>query len=329
MENVWTRLKKPLFLLAPMEDVTDTAFRQIIMQCGRPDLFFTEFTNTDGMFSTGSEEVSNRLVYSEIEKPLIAQIWGTNPDHFYQAAKKIAAMGYDGIDINMGCPERSVIKKGACAGLIENPLLAKEIIAATKKGAGSLSGIPVSVKTRIGLKEIITEEWAGFLLKQDIMALTIHGRTAKEMSTVPTHWDEIGKVVKLRNNMGLQTLIIGNGDIRSREEGLEKVKRYGVDGIMIGRGIFEDPFLFNEGKQITNLSVKERMDLYLSHIALFEKLWGKRKNFAILKKFCKVYIKGFEGASEFRTMLMESKNYNEMRDRITSSAFYTASVGGD
>src|SRR3989344_5899284 len=235
MKNIWQSLTKPFFVLAPMDDVTDTVFRQVVAVVSKPNLFFTEFTNVDGLQSVGREKVLTRLQHQKTERPLIAQIWGLNPENFCKSAQDISKMDFDGIDLNMGCPEHGTVKKGACSALINNPELAAQIIAATKKGAGDL---PVSVKTRIGFSEIQTEEWCGFLLKQDIAVLTVHGRTVKEMSKVPAHWDEIGKVVKLRDKMGLKTLIIGNGDVENREDGLKKVQEYGVDGIMIGRGIF-------------------------------------------------------------------------------------------
>src|SRR5436190_3288770 len=207
MVNIWQSLKKPIYILAPMEDVTDTVFRRIVMQTGKPDLFFTEFTNVEGMFSKGDKKVNQRLQFTQKEKPIIAQIWGLKPENYFKAGKLLAEMGFDGIDINMGCPEKNIIKKGACSGLIHNPSLAKEIIHATKEAAGNL---PVSVKTRIGFKEIQTEKWIGFLLEQNLAALTIHGRTAAEMSAVPAHWDEIGKAVERRSEKKLPTLIIGN-----------------------------------------------------------------------------------------------------------------------
>ena len=229
MKNFWKDLKKPILIQAPMDDVTDTVFRQIIDKCGRPDVFFTEFTNVEGMCSRGRDKVGKRLFFSKIERPIVAQIWGLDPAKFLETAKLIKKMGFDGIDINMGCPEKAVIKRGSCGALINNHPLTKKIILATCEGAG---GLPVSVKTRIGVKHIQTEEWAEFLLKLNLDALIIHGRTVAEMSDVPNHWDEIGKVVKLKDAMKVKTLIIGNGDIKSREDALEKYEKYKLDGIL-------------------------------------------------------------------------------------------------
>lgn len=310
---IWNQLARPIFILAPMEDVTDTVFRRIVSSVGRPALYFTEFTNVDGFFSAGRTQVSQRLQFENEEKPLIAQIWGLKPENYYKAAKEIEAMGFDGIDINMGCPQKDVISKGACSALINNHTLAKEIIQATRDGAGKL---PVSVKTRLGLKVNQREEWISFLLEQNLDALTIHGRTAAEMSAVPAHWDEIGKVVEMRNQKGLTLPIIGNGDVQSIEEAEEKVQAYGLDGIMVGRGIFHNPWLFDARKKLEHITLDERFDLLLRHVALFEQTWGTTKPFQILKKYFKIYIADFPGASDFRAKLMETKNGNEVRKII-------------
>ena len=317
MKNIWKELKKPIFILAPLDDVTDTVFRQIVGDLAPPDLYFTEFTSVDGMCSElGHEPVTRKLQFTEKERPLIAQIWGNDPEKFFKAAQMVKEMGFDGIDINMGCPEKSVVKRGMCSGLINNPTLAAEIIKATKEGS---SGLPVSVKTRIGMREIQTEEWLGHLLKQDLAALTVHGRTVKEMSKVPAHWDEIGKAVKLRDKIAPQTLIIGNGDVESYADGLNKVKQYNVDGIMIGRGIFKNLWIFNKSGKKPDLSLKERLDQLLKHSRLFVETWGNNKSFAILKKFYKIYISDFEGAAELRAKFMETKDLSEVESLVKSS----------
>lgn len=309
---IWQQLPRPIFILAPMEDVTDTVFRRIISSVGRPALYFTEFTNVDGFFSSGRTQVTQRLLFTAEEKPLIAQIWGMKPENYFKAAQELEQMGFDGIDINMGCPQKDVISKGACSALINNHALAKEIIQATKEGAGKL---PVSVKTRLGLKTNQRDEWISFLLEQDLAALTIHGRTASEMSIPPAHWDEIGKVVEMRNERGLTLPIIGNGDVGSLAEAEEKVATYGVDGVMIGRGIFHNPWLFAK-KKLEDITLEERFDLLLQHVDLFEKTWGNTKPFQILKKYFKIYIADFPGASDLRARLMEAKNGDEIRKII-------------
>jgi len=322
----WQKLvknRKPFLCLAPMEEVTDTVFRQMVVKVARPDVFFTEFTNVEGIshFLNTSPlsfpspnlgegvggEVLNRLVYSESERPIVAQIWGKKPENFYEAAKLIRKLRFDGIDINMGCPEKDVVKNGCCIALINNRSLAAEIIAAVKEGAGKL---PVSVKTRIGLDKIVTEDWCGFLLEQKIDALTVHGRTAKEKSDVPAHWEEIAKVVKMKRN----TVIIGNGDIHSAQDAVLSAQKYGVDGVMIGRGIFENIAAFSP--QPSTLNPQENINLLREHLRLWEKTWGKTKNFAIMKKFVKVYIKGWEGAGKLRARLFETKSLKDMEARL-------------
>lgn len=310
MKNIWQNLKKPIFILAPMDDVTDTVFRQIIDDLAPPDLYYTEFTSVDGMtHEKGREPVLRRLQYTEKEHPLIAQIWGNDPQKFYEAAKMCKEMGYDGIDINMGCPEKSVFRRGMCSGLIHQPELAAEIIQATKKGSG---GLPVSVKTRIGVRVIETENWLGHLLKQDIAALIVHGRTVKEMSKVPAHWDEIGKAVKLRDEIAPQTLIIGNGDVISYEDGLQKAKQYNLDGIMIGRGVFKNLWIFDKSGETPNWTLEQRLEMLLNHTRLFVKTWGNNKSFAILKKFYKCYLSDFDGAAEIRAQFMETSNLEDV-----------------
>ncbi len=301
--QIWQKLEKPLFVLAPMEDVTDTVFRQIILTTGRPSLFFTEFTNVDGLESPGFSQVAKRLAFVQKEKPIIAQIWGMKPENYYKAAKQLAEMEFDGIDINMGCPQADVVRHGACSALIKNRSLATEIIRATQEGAGDL---PVSVKTRIGYSDIQTEEWLGFLLTHNLPALTVHGRTVKEMSKVPAHWDEIGKAVEIRNTMGVDTLIIGNGDVESLTEAKEKVQKYGVDGVMVGRGIFHNPWLFNEKVDPATRTLNERLELLKNHIELYVKTWGDKKQYPPLKKYFKIYLSGFDNAAEIRTKFMET-----------------------
>jgi tRNA-dihydrouridine synthase len=310
----WQSLHKPFFALAPMEDVTDDIFRQVVAHAARPDVFFTEFVNTASYFSEkGRPNAAKRLAIVESDKPIIAQIWGTVPEHYEFIAHDIAKMGYAGIDINMGCPVKDVVKTGGCSALIDNPELAAKLIAAAKKG-----GLPVSVKTRIGTKTVKTEEWISFLLQQDLAALTVHGRTAKQMSKVPADWGEIAKAVELRNKIAPQTVIIGNGDVADRKDGLQKADQTGVDGIMIGRGVFTNPYCFEtEPKEHTS---EELIELLNYHLNLFEpKRGGDYKSFPTLKRFFKVYIRGWDGAQELRTKLMGTKNLDEAKAIISNS----------
>ena len=317
MVSFWNTLTKPFLALAPMEDVTDTVFRQIVAGCARPDVFFTEFVNVEGMFARGQDVVRQRLKFTDHERPIVAQIWGTKAEYFYRAATELVKLGFDGVDLNFGCPVKAIVKKGACAALIENPALAKEIIQATKEGAKNL---PVSVKTRIGYNSIVTEDWIGFLLEENLDALAIHGRTAREMSVVPAHWDEIRKVVTLRDKLKVKTLIIGNGDVLSAAEAAEKSKTYGVDGVMIGRGILHNPWVFERSGRTEMQNQEKKFELLIKHVKLFENTWGTAKPFAVLKKYFKIYIQGFPGASELRTKLMATKSTAEVEQIITEQS---------
>jgi len=290
-----------------MDDVTDNVFRQVVLEAGRPDVFFTEFTNADGLIYNSRGVSLRKLKFTPNQHPIVAQIWGTNTENMEKASKLVAKLGFDGIDINMGCPVREVIKKGAGAGMIGNLKLSETIIKAVKKGAGK---IPVSVKTRLGINENVAESWTMFLLSQNIATLTIHGRTAKEMSKVPADWEEIGKVVKIRDRIAPETVIIGNGDVKSYEEIMEKCRKYGVDGVMVGRGILTDPWIFNS---LQKEHIKEDyMCLLKKHIELFETTPGDIKHFAIIKKFFKMYIKGFKGANTIRQKLMDTKSLRDL-----------------
>ena len=315
-------LAKPIFVLAPLDDVTDTVFRQIVASCAPPDLYFTEFVNVDGLMSLGRPKLLKKLLFTVIEQPLIAQIWGLNPKNFEAIASQIAdgslarelglpeGVNYAGVDLNMGCPEKSVCHNGACSALIKNPELAVEIIQAVKKGlAGRL---PLSVKTRIGFNEV-DMSWFEILLAQDLQMLTIHGRTRKEMSKVPAHWDVIGQVRELRDKLSPNTLIVGNGDVLNRQQGIELSEKYQLDGIMIGRGIFHDPFVFAENSSWETQTREQRIELYRRHVQLFADTWkNNERPVPTLNKFCKVYINGFDGAKELREHLMSAKSTDEL-----------------
>lgn len=313
MNNFWQQLPKPFTVLAPMDGVTDVVFRQVVAEVGKPDVFFTEFAMTDGFVSIGKERIMERLLLEPNQKPVIAQIWGTNPDHFYQMSKELPALGFAGIDINMGCPDRTVTKNGACSALIKNPKLAGEIIQAVKEGAGDL---PVSVKTRIGFERVKYEEWLGFLLEQKITALTVHLRTVKELSKVPAHWELMPAIKELRDQIAPDTILIGNGDIMTLEEVHEKNELYGIEGFMIGRGIFANPWLFNQAIDIEKVTIEERIALFQHHIDLFLQRWGGTKNFANLKKFAKTYINHFPESSKFREELMLAKSITQLQDTL-------------
>jgi len=225
-----------------------------------------------------------------------------------KAARMVADLEFDGIDINMGCPVHDVVKKGGGSGLIGNYDLAGKLIDAVKKSA---SGIPVSVKTRLGINNNIASDWITFLLGKDLTALTVHGRIAKQMSKGDADWDEIGKIVKIKNKIAPETLIIGNGDVKSYSEICQKSEEYGVDGVMIGRGVFTNSWVFE--KKEKNHTKKEYLALLNYHLALFEKTWGESKNFSVIKKYLKIYVKGFSGANQLRIKLMKTDTFEEMK----------------
>lgn len=320
MENFWKTLPKPMFTLAPMEDVTDTSFRQLVMEISDPAFFhviFTEFTSTDGLcHPVGRKNVISRLLINESERAvlrqkgfkIVAQIWGANPEKFYEATKLICSeMQFDGIDINMGCPVKKIVKQGGCSALIGRPSIAAEIIQATKEA----SDIPVSVKTRTGTKKHDTENWIGFLLEQNPAAIILHARTQKDMSEVPADWNEITKAVRLRNAMGKEIPLLGNGDVSSVEDGLLKCSQTGADGVMVGRGIFHNPWFFNQPQP--EITTNQKLELLWHHVDLFTRTWGPERNFATLKRFFKIYTNAFKGAARLRAALMETSNAQEVR----------------
>lgn len=319
MNNFWQQYNAPVFSLAPMEDVTDTVFREIVLGMSAPGklhVVFTEFTSVEGMnHPDGRERVSERLVVNDSERKLlvekdvrlVAQIWGRNPEIYYNVAKHISEnYQFDGLDINMGCPVKKVIKTGSCSALIGEPQLAREIIHATKEG----THLPVSVKTRTGIKKHQTEEWIAQLLETNPAAIILHGRTQKMQSEGEASWEEIGKAVAVRNRLNPSVPVHGNGDVFSMADGLNKIKQTGVDGIMIGRGIFQNPWFFNPEKE--EILQEERIEKLLEHTRLFEKTWGGIKNFNILKRFYKIYLNSFPGAARLRADLMEAKDYEDV-----------------
>jgi tRNA-dihydrouridine synthase len=362
-------LPKPFFILAPMDDVTDTVFRQVIstlpypshldglqgadeqrtepylntareqsqsttLQSAKstseatgsarwqasavrgygPDLFFTEFVNVDGLQSPGRPRLMHKLKLDDKEVPVIAQLWGLKPENYYKGTKDAMEMGYAGVDINMGCPVKTVVKNGACAALINNRNLAGEIIDAVQEAAGE--HFPVSVKTRVGFNNIDLS-WPEFLLIKKLNMLSIHGRTAKQMSKVPANWELIGEVRKMRDSLSPDTKIVGNGDVKNRSQGLALAKEYGLDGVMIGRGIFDDPFAFADVSPWQDYTKEQKIALYRKHVELFMKTWNNNeRRIETLNKFCKVYINGFDGAKELREKLMAANSTDDLLDLL-------------
>ena len=329
--NFWQKLKEEkdgghILVLAPMADVTDRAFRRVIAKYGKPDVLWTEFVSADGLFLGGRDALVNDLAFTEAERPIVAQFFTSKPEMMEEAAKLAVELGFDGIDINMGCPDRSVEKQGAGASLIKKPELAKEIILAAKRGAAEVrrgggrdaKEIPVSVKTRIGYNKDQLEEWLPVLLATEPAVITIHARTRKEMSLVPARWEHIKRAVEIRDEMNSETLIFGNGDVSSLEEAKQKVVETGCDGVMIGRGIFGTPEFFS-GKIF---DTRKKLEVLIEHTKLFEKLVqpkppvGQGKSFAVMKKHFKAYVNGFDGAKELRMKLMEAENAGEVERKV-------------
>jgi nifR3 family TIM-barrel protein len=309
----WGKLKKPFFVLAPMLDITDSPFRQIVAECGRPDVFYTWFISVDGLCSKGKENIlKNPNVHiTEKERPIVAQIFGKDPQKFYQSAKILCEIGFDGIDINMGCPDRDILKQGAGAELIKNPKLSREIIKATKDGAGK---IPVSVKTRIGYLKNEVESWIPEIIKEKPAAICVHGRTCKQNYGGISDWGIIKKAAEISRGSGV--LIIGNGDVKNLKEGKIRAQESGVDGIMIGREILANPWLFKKDRKI--ISRKDKLKILVKHADLFEKYYKDKKNFNNFKKYFRSYVSGFENSKSLRMKLMEARNSSEIQRIIES-----------
>ncbi len=308
MNNFWNKLKKPIFVIAPMANVTDVAFRSMFAKYGKPDVMWTEFVSADGLCSPGRKVLLKDLEFSDNERPIVAQLFTGHPDKMYEAAKLVAELGFDGIDINMGCPDRAVEKQGSGAAHIKDMENAKKVIEAARKGAPN---IPISVKTRIGYNKVEIDTWIAFLLGLKLPNLTVHLRTRKEMSDVPAHWELMPKIVALRNTISPETLILGNGDVTTIKDGEEKILNTGCDGVMVGRGIFGNPWFFS-GRVLNDISPKERLEVMLEHAKAFHELLGEYKNFAIMKKHFKAYVSGWDGAKELRVKLMETESYDDV-----------------
>ncbi len=346
----WKKLKessikenRPIIVLAPMADVTDASFRHVIAKYGKPDAMWTEFVSADGLIRAtedGKKKLLKDLMYSEEERPIVAQLFSGNPEYMKKASVLCRELGFDGIDINMGCPDKSIEKQGAGASMMKDYKRAREVLRSAKEGAGDL---PVSVKTRIGYNKDELDTWLPELLAEEPSVVTIHARTRKEMSKVPARWEEVRRAVEIRDSLKSKTLIFGNGDILDVEDAIKKGKESGADGVMLGRAIFGNPFLFanlareNRDSQIEHTervkrvevytpSLKEKLRVLVEHTKLFEELLGDTKSFALMKKHFKSYLSGvalaksdvfsFSGAHELRTKLMEAENVREVESIV-------------
>ncbi|MBP6904800.1 MAG: tRNA-dihydrouridine synthase [Candidatus Pacebacteria bacterium] len=346
--NELQKKKQPFFCVAPMADVTDAAFRRLITKYGKPDVMWTEFVSANGLMSAGRAVLKRDLEYSEGERPIVAQLFSSDPVMMEGAARLAAELGFDGIDINMGCPDKTIEKQGAGAAMMKAPEKALEIIRAAKRGiVAAGKDIPVSVKTRVGYSDVQIDTWIPMLLAEGISALTVHARTRKDLSLVPANWNYLKKVVELRDKLAPETVIIGNGDVTSLADGRAKAVHSGVDGVMVGRALFGNPWFFDASREVvaalpqksifrnvpilkkffdtkrtaptsvTNpITTKERLTVLVEHTKLFEELLGDIKSFAIMKKHFKAYCTGFKGAKELRIQLMETKNGGEVEQRV-------------
>jgi tRNA-dihydrouridine synthase len=333
MSNFWKNLHNPIFALAPMEDVTDTSFREVVAKTADPQflhILYTEFTSVDGMnHPIGKIRVGERLIVSDSEKAmlkqknikLIAQIWGKKPELFAKIAREITEeYEFDGIDINMGCPVKNVVKNGCCSALINEPNLAKEIILATKEA----THLPVSVKTRTGIKSHDTENWIGHILETKPAAIILHGRTQKQQSDGLADWAEIAKGARMRDQINTETKFLGNGDVFSVSQGIDLVEKHCLDGVMIGRGIFHNPWFFNPA--VSTPTKAEKMELLMFHTELFERNWGGKKNLNILNRFFKIYTNDFIGAARLRSELMDAKAFEDIYDIIQNETLLMSAL---
>jgi len=320
----WTTLPKPFFVLAPLADVTDAAFRRIIATYGKPHVLWTEFTSAEGLCASAHEPLLRNLLYTEAERPIVAQLWGATPETMQQAAAAAAALGFDGIDLNMGCPDRRVEKRGAGAALCQYPALAKALIRAAKRGAGS---VPVSVKIRIGYTRNDIDTWLPALLQEEPVAITIHARTRQEKSDVPAHWEAVTQAVDIRRTLDSSTYIIGNGDVQDLSEARQKAHETECDGVMLGRAIFGNPWLFNVQRPRKSVPVAERLRVLAEHITLFDALLGDVKSMACMKKHYKAYLTGFAGAECLRTQLMATDTATEAIHRLRRKSSHLATRG--
>lgn len=305
----WEHLPRPFFVLAPLANITDHSFRQFIIRHKKPDVLWTEFVAADGLCHlAGRKALIRDLRFDENERPIVAQLFTGHPENMFEAAKLIKRLGFDGIDINMGCPDKNVIRQGAGSACMKDPALAQAIIRAAMAGvrADDCEPIPVSVKTRIGWNRDELEAWLPKILETKPATVTLHLRTKKEMSLVPAHWDRMVRAVAIRDDISPETLLIGNGDVQTVEEAREKCLTTGCDGVMIGRGVFGNPWVFDETK--TSVTVRERIDAMLLLTKLFTEAWGNTKSFELLKKHFQAYVVGFPGARELRAELMLARD---------------------
>lgn len=321
--SFWNNLKKPFFVMAPMADVTDVAFRTLVAKRGAPDVFWTEFVSADGLYHTreiqkmddAENPLMRNLAIGEGQHPIVCQIFSNKPEMISYATKLVAELGFDGVDLNMGCPDRAIERQGSGAAMIKTPDVARAVIRAAKSAAGEAGrAFPVSVKTRVGYNKESLDEWLPVILEEAPAAITIHLRTRKQLSLVPANWEWMKKAIEIRDRINPDVVIIGNGDVTSIEQGKLFVEEFGCDGAMIGRGMFGNPWVF-AGRTSEDTPLAEKLAALIELAHDFEKI-SPPKSFSILKKHIKAFVIGFSGAAELRAKLMEADSAAELEQTI-------------
>lgn len=313
MNNFWEKLNKPILGMAPMADITDIVFRQMLVKFGKPDIIYTEFVSCDGLCSVGKEKLLLDFKFFDNERPIVAQVFGSKPENFYKAAQIVADLGFDGIDINMGCPDKKVIKQKAGSALIKDMDLAVEIIKATKEGA---KGLPVSVKTRTGFYKEDILDWIDVLVAAKPVAIALHGRTTRQMYRGQANWDLIKETSQKIKQIDKKIIVLGNGDIKSLEEAYEYSKIYGVDGVLVGRNVVGKPWFFSKEYINKKISLFDKLDIILLHCQMYIDIIADEKKFYVLRKFFTAYLKGEIGVKGLKNELMQCNTFAEVRDLI-------------
>jgi nifR3 family TIM-barrel protein len=344
--SFWKSLSLPAISLSPMDGVTDHPFRHIQKKYGNPTVLYTEFTSVEGVCH-GADRLLEDFLYDETQRPIVAQIYGTTPQFFKETTVILCELGFDGIDINMGCPAKNVAHSGAGAALIQTPKLAQQIIAQTKAGVEDfLNGmrardcehitkriateierrhqllpkkyqenreIPVSVKTRVGFGEKVINEWIPTLMEMEPAAIAVHGRTLKEQYGGSADWEEIAKGVAYTK--GTDTLYFGNGDVQNYEQAIDKVATYGVDGVLIGRGSFGNPFVFWSPEQFEKTTPPSIYQVALEHAELFEQTYAHQERYSFLpmRKHLGWYVKAIPDAAIIRQKLFQTNTVTDIK----------------
>jgi tRNA-dihydrouridine synthase len=312
MGNFWQKIKKPIVGLAPMDGVTDEPMRQIQSRVAKPAVLYTEFISAEG-FVRNPPAFEKTLHFKENERPIVAQIFGYTPAAFDETIMKVASLGFDGIDLNMGCPAKKVLGKGGGGALIGNYSLAGKIIekslAAIQKSKAVLS---LSVKTRIGQKEIITQEWINFLAQYPLSEITIHGRLLKQGVSGPVNWEEIKLGAEICHHKGI--ICLGNGGIKSAKEGRLMAEKYGLDGVLIGQAALGNPWVFKEDYQPTKEDILKTI---LKHAQLATEFYPPERFVAVYKHFG-WYPRGFANSKKLKIDLLRTKNLPEAEEVIAN-----------